>query len=218
MSAAAPMRVLGYVRVSTEEQADSGAGLAAQIKAIREEVARRGWTLVDIIEDPAHSAKDLRRPGVQQALELLDRRDADGLLVSKLDRLSRSTFDFSTLMEDARRRDWALVALDVAVDTTTPVGEAMANVMMTFAQLERRLIGQRTKEGLAAKRAMGVKLGRPSEISFALRAQIRASRDGGEPLAAIARRLNASGVPTSQGGRRWYPSSVRAVALAQVAA
>jgi DNA invertase Pin-like site-specific DNA recombinase len=87
----------------------------------------------------------------------------------------------------------------------------MANLLATFAQFERRLIGQRTKEALAAKRAQGVRLGRRSRLPVDVRRRINRRRAAGTTLAAIADELNASGVPTGQGGRRWYPSSVRAV-------
>lgn len=147
------MTVLGYVRVSTDEQGDSGAGLAAQRSAIEQECERRGWTLAGVIEDVGYSAKNLRRPGIQNALEQLRGRGVEGLVVAKLDRLSRSMLDFTTLMAQAQKQGWSIVALDCDVDTTTPAGEAMANVIATFAQFERRLIGQRTKEALAAKRA-----------------------------------------------------------------
>jgi DNA invertase Pin-like site-specific DNA recombinase len=150
------MRVLGYARVSTLEQADSRAGLEAQRRAVEAECERRGWELVEVVEDAGYSAKDLRRPGIRSALEALERHQADGLVVAKLDRLSRSMIDFTALMGLARRQSWALVALDCAVDTTTPAGEAMANVLATFAQFERRLIGQRTREALEQKRAQGV--------------------------------------------------------------
>src|SRR5678809_870361 len=141
-----PMRVLAYVRVSTEEQADSRAGLEAQRGAIRRECERRGWQIVEVIEDAGYSAKDLKRPGVRAALEQLERKRADGLVVAKLDRLSRSMLDFTSVMAKAQKEGWALLALDCAVDTTTPAGEAMAHVLATFAQFERRLIGQRTRE------------------------------------------------------------------------
>ena len=65
--------------------------------------------------------------------------------MAKLDRLSRSMLDFSKLMAKAKKQRWALVALDCAVDTSTPSGEAMANMLATFAQFERRLISQRTR-------------------------------------------------------------------------
>jgi DNA invertase Pin-like site-specific DNA recombinase len=154
-----------YARVSTSEQADSRAGLEAQREAIEREARRRGWTLVETIEDAGYSAKDLPRPGIQRALQVLERGDAKALVVAKLDRLSRSMIDFTGLMNRASRENWALVALDMAVDTTTPAGEAMANVLATFAQFERRLVGQRTREALAQKKAQGVRLRTPSEAA-----------------------------------------------------
>jgi DNA invertase Pin-like site-specific DNA recombinase len=205
------MRVLAYARVSTQEQADSRAGLEAQQAAIAAEARRRGWTIVETIEDAGYSAKDLRRPGINRALEELKRGRADALVVAKLDRLSRSMIDFTGLMGRATREDWALVALDCAVDTTTPAGEAMANVLATFAQFERRLIGQRTREALAQKKAQGVRLGRPPKLPAAVRARIRRRRKAGKTLAAIAEELNREGVPTAHGGAKWYPSTVRAI-------
>ena len=205
------MRVLAYVRVSTEEQADSRAGLEAQRAAIRAECERRGWEIVEVIEDAGFSAKDLKRPGVRAALEELERGRADALVVAKLDRLSRSMLDFTAVMARAQKQDWALVALDCAVDTTTPAGEAMAHVLATFAQFERRLIGQRTREALAVKKKQGVQLGRPTSISPQLARRIRSMRSRGLTLQAICDRLNSEGVPTPRGGSAWRPTSLRAV-------
>jgi DNA invertase Pin-like site-specific DNA recombinase len=158
------MRVIGYVRVSTEEQAMSGAGLEAQRRAIAAECKRHGWELVETIEDAGYSAKDLKRPGVQEALRALEAGKAKALVVAKLDRLSRSMLDFAALMATAQKQSWALVALDCAVDTSTPAGEAMAHVLATFGQFERRLISQRTKEALAVRKASGVRPGRPPNV------------------------------------------------------
>src|SRR6478672_8781012 len=158
------MRVLGYVRVSTDEQSGSGAGLEAQRQAILAECRRRGWQLLEVVEDAGFSAKDLKRPGIQEALRVLQEGDAKALVVAKLDRLSRSMIDFTGLMAKAQKQGWALVALDCAVDTTTPAGEAMANMLATFAQFERRLISQRTREALAVKKAQGVRIGRPTAM------------------------------------------------------
>ena len=205
------MRVLGYVRVSTEEQADSRAGLEAQRAAIQRECERRGWQIVEVIEDAGFSAKDLKRPGVRAALEELERGRADALVVAKLDRLSRSMLDFTAVMAKAQKQGWALVALDCAVDTTTPAGEAMAHVLATFAQFERRLIGQRTREALAVKRAQGVRLGRPQSISPRLARRIRSMRNRGLTLQAICDKLNNEGIPTPHGGSVWRPTSLRAV-------
>jgi DNA invertase Pin-like site-specific DNA recombinase len=204
-------RVLAYVRVSTDEQKASGAGLAAQRAAILAECERRGWLLIDVIEDAGYSAKDLKRPGVRIALEALRAGDADALVVAKLDRLSRSMLDFAGIMAAAQKQGWGLIALDCAVDTTTPAGEAMANVLATFAQFERRLISQRTKDALAIKRAQGVRLGRPRSLPDGVVERISAERKSGRTLGAIATGLNDDNVRTAQGGAQWHPSTVAAV-------
>jgi DNA invertase Pin-like site-specific DNA recombinase len=212
----APVTVaIGYLRVSTDEQADSGAGLQAQRAAILAEAERRGWTEVQFIEDAGFGGGSLARPGLAAALEALRQHRADTLVVSKLDRLSRSLVDFAGLMARASREQWALVALDLGVDTTTPTGEMVANVMATFAQFERRLIGQRTKEALAEKRRAGVQLGRPTTLPDETAARIATAYRSGQTLRAIADTLTDEGVPTAQAGIRWYPSTVRAV-LARV--
>jgi DNA invertase Pin-like site-specific DNA recombinase len=195
--------------VSTDEQANSGAGLEAQRRAIVAECERRGWHLVEVIEDAGFSAKDLKRPGVQEALSVLKSGDASALVVGKLDRLSRSMLDFTGLMAKAQKEGWALVALDCAVDTTTPAGEAMAHMLATFAQFERRLISQRTREALASKRAQGVHIGRKSTLPGSVIRRIVRERERGATLAAIADGLNKDGVPTGQGGARWYPATIR---------
>jgi DNA invertase Pin-like site-specific DNA recombinase len=207
------MRVLGYVRVSTEEQADSRAGIDAQRAAILAEAKRRGWRLLEVVEDAGYSGKDLRRPGVQEALSVLADGKADALVVAKLDRLSRSMLDFAALMNAAQKQGWALVALDLGVDTSTPSGEMMANVLATFAQFERRLISQRTKEALAQRRAAGVKLGRPSVLDRKVVARITRERSRGKTFAQIADKLNKDAVPTAHGGSKWHPATVRSVLL-----
>ena len=212
-----PTRVVGYVRVSTEDQADSGAGLEVQRRAITDEAHRRGWALVTVYEDAGASGKTVAgRTGLQAALSAVEGGKADALVVAKLDRLSRSLIDFAGLMERSRRKGWALVALDLGVDTGTPQGEVMANVLASFAQFERRLIGQRTKDALAVKRSQGVRLGRPRSVCSEAVRIARELRQGGQTLAAIAQHLNAESIPTAQGGRRWYPSSVSLALRADV--
>lgn len=204
-----------YRRVSTDEQADSRAGLDAQESAIRAEAARRGWPIVAEYVDVASGAKDLAaRPGGRAALLDLSQGRADVLLGAKLDRLSRSVRDFAVTLERASAEGWAIVALDVLIDTTTPIGEAMASMALVFAQLERKRIGERTREALAAKRAAGVRLGRPRQIPEVVRERILGQHAAGRSLTAIAADLTTEGVPTVQGGQRWYPSTVRAVVMA----
>ena len=123
--------------------------------------------------------------------------------------------DFAAVMAKAQKQNWALVALDVAIDTTTPAGEAMAHVLATFAQFERRLIGERTREALAAKKRAGVRLGRPRTMPASVRRKIGAMRTRGLTLQAIADALNEHGVPTAQKpGAKWHPSTVRAALAA----
>ena len=207
------MQVLGYVRVSGSEQALSGAGLEAQRQAIAAECERRGWRLVEVVEDAGWSARDLRRPGIKAALDALEAGEAQALVVAKLDRLSRSLLDFAGVMAKAQRQGWGVIALDVQVDTSTASGEAMANMLATFAQFERRLIGQRTKEALEIKKASGVRLGRPPLVPRSVVRRIQRQRARGETFRAIADSLNRDKVPTAQGGMRWYAATVRHVLL-----
>jgi DNA invertase Pin-like site-specific DNA recombinase len=205
------MRVLAYLRVSTVEQKDSGAGIEAQRAAIMAEAGRRGWTEVEFIDDAGLSGRSMNRPGLRDALERLKRGEASVLIVSKMDRLSRSLLDFAGIMQRAQKEGWALIALDSPADLTTPSGEAMASVMAVFAQLERRLIGERTKAALAQRKAEGVVLGRRRQLEPAIANLILSAHSDGESLAAIARRLNEEGQPTAHGGALWHPSTVRAV-------
>jgi len=209
--------MVGYVRVSTDEQADSGLGLAAQRAALTAEAERRGWTLVAIHED-ALSGKSIDRPGLASALEAVETGKAAGIVVAKLDRLSRSLKDFADLMARAQSRGWNLVAIDLGVDLSTAAGEFMANVMASAAQWERRIIGQRTKDALAIKRAQGVRLGRPSVLAPELVHRIVAEHRAGSGWSAIAKGLNDDGTATAHGGNRWYPSTVRAVVVANTKA
>jgi DNA invertase Pin-like site-specific DNA recombinase len=205
-------QVVGYIRVSTDEQTSSGLGLDAQRAAIVAECERRGWGLADIYEDAGASGKSMSgRPALRAALEVVRSHAAGALVVAKLDRLSRSLLDFSTLMVDSQKEGWALVILDLGVDTTTPSGEMIANVMATFAQSERRLIGQRTKDALAVKTREGVKLGRPRSVGDDVVERIRTEREEGKSLRAIATGLNEDGAATGHGGAKWYASTVRAV-------
>ena len=204
-------QMVGYVRVSTEDQGELGVGLDAQRDAIRAACAARKWQLVAIHQDVASGKELTRRPGLDAAMAVIHGGEASGLVVAKLDRLSRSVVDAALTIERAKREGWNLVALDLGVDFSTAAGEAMANMTAVFAQLERRLIGERTRAALAVKKAQGVRLGRPPLLSAAVRKRITRERAAGAGWTAIATRLNADRVPTAHGGVRWYPSTVRNV-------
>ncbi len=216
---AVPVRVVLYTRVSTGEQADSGAGLAAQESQLRAEAVRRGWDVVALLSDAGASGSTMRkRPALAQALALVDGGQVDVLAVAKLDRLSRSVLDFAQLMVRAGRLGWGLVALDLGVDTTTASGRLVANVMVSVAEWERDIIGQRTREALAEKRAAGVRLGGPQLVPPAIVRRVVDEQRAGRSLRAIAAGLTADEVPTARGGAAWSSSSVQAVLRSQSAA
>ena len=139
------MKVIGYCRVST---ADQEYGIDAQRTKIHAEADARGWD-VEWIEDADKSGKDIDRQGISRALAMLKNKQADVLVVAKLDRLSRSLKDFAGLMETAEKQGWAIIALDFGLDMTTPTGEMVANISGAVSRYERRLMGLRTKEALA---------------------------------------------------------------------
>lgn len=216
-----PLRVIGYVRVSTGEQANSGAGIEVQRQALAAAAEQRGWDLVDVIADEGESGgkSHEKRPGLSEALARVESGEAGALAVAKLDRLSRSVRDLVDLSERSRpkgkRKGWALILLDVDVDTSTASGEFMVNVMGSAAQWERRIISQRTKDALAVKRSQGVRLGRPSNLDAKVVAQIVRWQDEGHSFSGIARLLTFEKIPTAHGGAKWWPATVRKVLQGQ---
>lgn len=210
---------MAYIRVSTDEQAVSGLGIEAQREIIAQYAARKALTIVAEHVDAGISAKSLTgRPGALAALEAVRTRQAAGLLVAKMDRLSRSVYDGAGLMDEARKSGWALHFADLDIDTSTPAGEMAANVIISASQYERRLISQRTRDALAAKRARGDRLGRPSKMPIEVTRRIVADRAAGLSLRAIAAALTTEGVPTVRGAAAWSVSTVQAVLRSQDAA
>lgn len=200
-------RALGYLRVSTEEQATNGHGLAAQRSAIEREAERRGWT-VEVRADEGQSGK-IVNPALRRCLDELASGRADALIVGKLDRLARSVSHAADILDAARRQGWNLVVCDLGLDLATPQGRALAQTMAVFAELERELIAQRTREGLAAARAKGVRIGRPRLTPAAIVDRICTDRDAGQSFDAIARALTDEAVLSPTGRPTWQPSTVR---------
>ncbi|MEI8280911.1 MAG: recombinase family protein [Armatimonadota bacterium] len=204
------VRVIGYIRVSTADQANSGLGLESQRQKIAADCARRGWELLTIIEDAGASGKGIARKGLQEALDALKGGNAEVLMSAKLDRLSRSVKDVCQIGDMAKFYGWNLVLLDCNIDTTTPYGTAQLNMMATFAQLERELIGLPTKEALAVKKAQGIRLGRPVLMSAETEAKVLDLRAKGLSMAKIADQLNSDQMATVNGGL-WYASTIKVV-------
>lgn len=206
------MRAVGYARVSTEEQGQSGLGLDDQETKVVAEIKHRGWDLLEPLFVDVASGKSMKkRPSLAKALAALDAGDADVLVVSKLDRLARSVSDFTTILARANSRGWALVVVELQVDTSSPHGKMLATVLMALAEWERDMIGERTKNALGAAKRAGTQLGRPTNVSTDTVAMIRRMRTAGKSFGAIAKLLNEAAVPTAQGGKRWYPATVRNV-------
>jgi DNA invertase Pin-like site-specific DNA recombinase len=208
---AARKRYIKYARVSTDEQALSGAGIASQRQQLDRAFDYEGWHCADELVDEGHSAATLERPALRQALQLIAAGDADGIVVAKLDRLTRSIVDFGELLEWLTEANAGLVALDLRLDTSTPTGAMVAQVLVVVAEWERRTIAERTRNAMAAKRAAGEATGRASLADDPeLVATIRAWRDDeGLSLHAIARRLTELEIPTVRGGATWRASAVQ---------
>jgi len=207
-------RALAYIRVSTEEQSSSGHSLDAQKTNVMSELERRGWSLVELIEENGSAKSMRRRPGLQRALDRLAAGEADVLVTTKLDRLTRSVADLSKLIALSSAEGWSFVTLDVALDTTSPSGKAMAQMIGVFAEWERDMLSERTKVGMAAAVAKGVKVGRPRKLDARTRRRIARERARGRSYVAIANGLNDDQVERAHGGAAWHASTIRQIALA----
>jgi DNA invertase Pin-like site-specific DNA recombinase len=202
---------LGYIRVSTDEQAEHGGSLAGQELALRDHAERQGWDL-EIVAEPGVSGKNLTaRPRITEALARLSRGEADLLIAIGLDRISRSVRDIAELMDRSVRERWGLVTIRENVDTSTAMGRAMAQMAGVMAELERGLISERTKAGMAAKRAAGgPQPGRRPTLASLVPAMRAADlKAAGVPLAEIGLTLADEGWTTSTGRDLWTEASVR---------
>ena len=143
-------KAIGYVRVSTQEQATHGYSLDAQIDKIKAYASLYDIDLIDMVIDGGVSAKSLNREGLQNVLQMLDSGKADAVIIFKLDRLTRSVTDWNTLIADYFTKH-ALLSVSDQIDTRTAAGRLCLNVLMSVAQWEREAIGERTSTALRQK-------------------------------------------------------------------
>ena len=228
-------RVVGYVRVSTERQADEGVSLDVQRARLAAHcAAQEHLELVAIEADEGASAKTLDRPGLQRALGMLRAGTADALLVPKLDRLTRRVTDLGALLAEyfAGER-WALLSVADHIDTRTASGRMILFILMSVAQWEREAIGERTRAAMVFLRSEGVTVGRaplgqmyapdgdpitgrrglrPAPAEVETTARIRTLRVAGWSYARIAAQLTEEGHATKLGGR-WHANTVRLTCL-----
>jgi site-specific DNA recombinase len=213
------MKLVGYVRISSESQAEN-TSLAEQKKKIEAYCYAFGHELVAIFEEVASGKNATDRPVFAQALELV-RTEADGIVSTKLDRLARNTRDVLALVEDTLQpANKALVLLDLQVDTSTPTGRMILTVMAAVATLERDTINDRTQGGRKAKASEGgyaygaPAFGQTAKDSKLVQNEseqqaidlIRRHRKSGKSWQAIADYLNAQSIPTKRGGQ-WAPQT-----------
>ena len=171
-----------YARVSTNDQQT----LPMQTRALREYVARRGWTLAMQIREVGSGA--IERHAREQLMEAARRREIDVVLVWRLDRWGRSVADLLATLQELEHLGVGFVSLTEALDLTTPAGRAMAGLLAIFAEFEREILRERTRAGLAHARQNGKQLGRP--MTAGLQAtEIRKLYRTGVAKAEIARRL-----------------------------
>jgi site-specific DNA recombinase len=219
------MKVIGYIRVSTEEQATDGVSLSAQRAKLIAYASLYELELVEIIEDAGHSGKTLDRPGLQQALAMIRKGQAGGLLIAKLDRLSRSVVDWNTLIDGyfGERAGKQLFSVADSIDTRTAAGRLVLNVLMSVAQWERETIGERTRDALQHKIANGERCGKvrfgyrlagdgktlvPEPAEQEAIRLIRELKASGETLRDIAAELTRRGILTKEGNNQWKHTAV----------
>lgn len=205
MSAAAALPAVGYVRVSTGEQE-----LDAQKAAIAAEAAARGIK-IDLRGEKI-STRRKQRPVFDQVLEQLDAGEYSMLIVARLDRAFRSLGHFAETLDRSKRKGWELVLLHPRVDTTDMYGRAMAGVAAIFAELERDLISQRTKEAMAEKKRSGTYKAPPGRRRTVCDEAVRYVRRhaGKKSQAEIAEDLTTLEIPAPT-ARGWSQQAVSRV-------
>jgi putative DNA-invertase from lambdoid prophage Rac len=171
-----------YARVSTNDQQT----IPLQIRALREYVGRRGWTIALQVKEVGSGAS--QRQLREKLLDAARRREIDVVLVWRLDRWGRSVTDLLATLQELEHLGVDFVSLAEALDLTTPSGRAMAGLLAVFAEFEREILRERVRAGLADARRNGTRLGRP--MTAGLQAdKVRKLHRAGVSKAEIARRL-----------------------------
>jgi DNA invertase Pin-like site-specific DNA recombinase len=195
--------VLGYLTTSTDDWSDEHERSSAAIETVCEQ---RAWSLLEIVWD-RESPATLDRPGLNYALERIADGRARGLVVSELQRLSRSAQDLGALMSWFRDADATLIALDLELDTSTPAGHQVASTLIALGTPAPPRTSDHIQNGGSEARING----RPAvKDRPELLDRITAMRSANLTLQQIADQLNAEKIPTLRGGSLWRPSSIQA--------
>src|SRR5687768_15906429 len=186
-------RVALYARVSTDGQT-----VANQRRELDAVADRHGWDVVSVFTDQGISGSKgrVKRPGFDKLLKAVARRDVDLVAAWSVDRLGRSLQDLVGFLGELHAKGVDLYLHQQGVDTSTPVGRALFQVLGVFAEFERSMIVERVKAGLARAKAEGKKLGRPP-IDNAVEQKLRAALAGGVGIRKAAR-LHGVGTSVAQ--------------------
>ena len=197
------MKAIGYVRVSTDRQAEQGVSLEAQEAKIRAMATVQGADLLEVIIDGGESAKNLNRPGLKRLIARVERGKVEAVIVAKLDRLTRSVKDLCSLLELFEKRGVALVSVAESLDTASAAGRLVITIMAAVSQWEREAIGERTRDALRHKRTSGERVG---NIRFGFRLSPDGKHlelePGEQGLLTEIRHLRQSGHDSFRAGRR----------------
>jgi DNA invertase Pin-like site-specific DNA recombinase len=186
-----------YVRASTQEEVRQGSN-ERQKEAIRQYTGQKGYEL-EIFEDKAKSGKNTLRPEFERMLKSLERKPQI-VIVSKIDRFARSLSDLLRTLEYLDQNGVGFVSVnDPGIDTTTPNGRLLLQILGAFAEFERNMINSRTKAGREQAQSRGVKFGRPAlktrNGSFIDRRKVMELKQKGLSARAIAKSLECSTTP-----------------------
>ncbi|MCZ7645925.1 MAG: recombinase family protein [Planctomycetota bacterium] len=180
---AKPKRIAIYARVSTSDQ-DAG----MQLDELRDHAGRRGWSIVEEYVDEGVSGSKASRPKLDLLMKDARRRRFDSVLVWRFDRFARSTVHLLAALEEFRNQGIDFISIHEAVDTSTPMGRMVFTVVAAVAELERSLIIERVRAGVARARAKGKRLGRPLGTKIPV-AEVGKLIESGLSIRAVAERL-----------------------------
>lgn len=201
-----------YARVSTNKQAEGGHSLDSQSQLLVTKAEQEGYQVELVLEEG--SGRRVNRPKLNEALERLDRGEAQALLVVDIDRLARSTIHALQVAERAKLKGWRLIVLSLDIDTETPPGRVTLGMLAVFAQFESDLISERVKRQHQARRergkVWGIDEGFKGNLDPTARKLIVTERQKGKSLREIAATLETKGLKTPRGGE-WHAATIRAV-------
>jgi len=218
------MTAIGYVRVSIEDQAKEGVSLDNQKAKIEAYCQLKDLELSEIVEDAGISAKNLKRPGVQKVLRMARKKQVDAIVVYKLDRIFRSTVDALETTKMFEKWGISFHSIEETLDTQSAMGRFFFTLTAALAEMERQIIGERTKAALAHKRAKRESTGGYAPpygydldetkhlVRNALEQRgirlIRSLDERGSSLREICRELEVNGYRTKTGRVKWNPKTV----------